>query len=61
MKLERVYYETEQEALDAELVYTNRYKDDWTDGITIRWCEPQFDEELNKWWILAKRGMSLIK
>jgi hypothetical protein len=52
MKLERVYYETEQEALDAELVYTNLYQDDWTDGITIRWCEPQFDEELNKWWIL---------
>ena len=38
--MEKVYFNTEEEALSAELILTEKYSSEWTDGITTRWCEP---------------------
>jgi hypothetical protein len=65
--MEKVYYNTELEALNAELILTEKYSINWKDGITTRWCKPiqvtdDADNLIDEWYIFVNNfDLSLLQ
>jgi hypothetical protein len=65
--MEKIYFNTEEEALNAELILTEKYSSEWTDGITTRWCKPiqitdDADNLIDEWYIFVNYSdLSLLQ